>query len=130
MIMKIKANTIFNKTVFSEEIIVNDGNIVHISGDVGSGKTTFLNMVYCLLTGKYTDSNYVVESILDVLFIPSSSEIDYNEEMQNKVIVLESSANSLPIAFLKIAREKNLTVFFSTNLINYKFKESIEIKLV
>ena len=135
MIMEIVDKTIFNKTTL-DGMVICDGDIVYVFGDLKYGKKTFLNMIYCILCGRYTNENYNVEKIYsenDILFIPPNKRIEdlaIQSVYDKKIIIFESVINSIPINFINEARKNNITVFISTSLLNYKIDNSKEIKLV
>ena len=135
-VLKILKKSVFNTTTFSKDIIIEEGDAVHVFGDINSGKTTLLNLIYNLLTGRYENENYVVDQVYgdgEIVFIPvhnDINELNIENLLGKKVIIFESLINTLPVNLLKATAEKKVTVIFSTGLIDYKFKNVKEIKLV
>lgn len=135
-VLKILKNSVFNTTTFSKDITIEEGDVVHVFGDINSGKTTLLNLFYNLLTGRYENENYSVNKVYsdsEVVFIPVHNNIDelnVANLLDKKVIIFESLVNTLPVNLLKATAENGITVIFSTGLIGFKFKNVKEIKLV
>jgi ABC-type dipeptide/oligopeptide/nickel transport system ATPase component len=134
-IVKIKKNTVFNKTTFYENFEINKGDIVHIYGNPQSGKTTFVNMIYNLITGRYIhdtiESNKIFQDAA-VLFLPlgrGMDELNFVSIPLIEVLIFECLPGTLPVNFLKKVKEEKITVIFTTSLINYKLVGSKELKL-
>jgi len=119
-----------------------DGNITIIYGINGSGKTTFLNILYAIFAGKEDilkknniskiEIEYIVDDNINSIFIDRKIEEENyywgdkeGSELHNKTVIFLGTGRGISQTN-EIIEEKNLWRFFQNNSDIKNFKENLK----